>query len=64
MASAELFDCVVMTCLQTGSCYSVRRLLSGFPKKLLTGRISKRMMNKQEILMKKLKGTVLFKEFL
>ena len=64
MANADSLGCAIMKSLQIGSCYSLRRSLSGFTKELLTGRISKRMMNKKEILMKKLKGTVLFKEFL
>lgn len=62
VANAKSFDCAIIKSLQIGSCYSFGRLLSGFPKKLLTGRISETMLGKKAILMKK--GTVLFKEFL
>ena len=58
VANTKSFDCESIKSLQTGSCYSFRRLLSGFPKKLLTWKISERVVVKQKTC------TVPFKDFL
>lgn len=52
VANTKSSDYAVIKSLQPGAHYSFMRLLSGFPKKLLTGGISERMVGKKAILMK------------